>query len=1011
MVSGLSTNLLAQTTLPAGQEAPPARSWTINFAKDVFLPAHRDESLRYDLSFTGPALSAPAIVRYAVEQLIRGDSLIPDPKTQWRSENYEMKPVARGETKLTFRTDNTAVFSLPLADQPFGVHYLKLEVLDDRGAVVLTREDSYNIVVTVTANQPGNISGPDSWGWTCGWYGVGAPQNTAGPADEAYFQRYGFAWAHVRVTDFLWDRFQGQELEDRLKLLDRYVEIARQNNAKIVLCFLDGIPGDFTLERFRPFADMIIKRYAKDVAAWEAWNEPDSKPYAMENDRDIEVIKILHELKQKYCPDTHVITSTHMSSGMNYLVRILEKGAGRYMEGMGLHQYRSMPPDVPESDGYTGNPSGMATLADAIEQARALLVKYDVKPGRVYLTEGTYALNLTPQYDDNDQANFMIRCNIIARTKPYVPCFIHHAFGNGRLERSTYPNMITHTMDTTFEKQIVGAGPEINGYLFRKSDGRIILPVWAMSTDKIIRITALKAKPDITDIYGNELPIVYREESGTADFIRLSQACTYLTFSKDSTPAVDVPKRLIAQAPAKAERPSTQALAVSVKELPTGAADLHVTFPKEFNLEPIVQPVDQPKDLTFPVQLPVELDAGTYTIQAELVDKNSQTVALDHAALQVVLPATAMNKKLAVIFSDDFESGKLAEWTSQQNSQHENSLVDDGGQKVLQITQKGIDYGATLEHALPAVPYGALEFRFKPSAVPQTFNVRLGAMTIVYDGAGQLGVLGAKGDFAKAGPCQPNAWHWIRAVFDAPEGLCHLWIDQASLGSVTVPAAAGGYDSLRLMAGVKQTPGPAVFLFDDVRVTQIAPQEFGKHRPLRWTMCGPFPNYVDPKTMKRDFEKNVDYLKSVGGQDTLIPYPGLTVPYGDQTRMFHALYESQPRDDWNYSDYVAFCTVKDLGLVPDQGDIICYAACYLYCPGEQKVAIGIGSDDSNRVWVNQKEVGWASAWPSGRSVSPDNERYAAVLGKGLNVILVEIDQGFGAYDFCLRITPKPEGGK
>ena len=84
------------------------------------------------------------------------------------------------------------------------------------------------------------------------------------------------------------------------------------------------------------------------------------------------------------------------AQGSNYLEGILKLGAGKYLDGIGLHPYRGLAPEIPESDAYTGNPTGKTTYPSTIQQLTELLGKYGV-PKDIYVTELELCLEFVDQ--------------------------------------------------------------------------------------------------------------------------------------------------------------------------------------------------------------------------------------------------------------------------------------------------------------------------------------------------------------------------------------------------------------------------------------------------------------------------------------------------------------------------------------------------------------------------------------------------------------------------------------
>ncbi|MFH1614439.1 MAG: alpha/beta fold hydrolase [Planctomycetota bacterium] len=156
---------------------------------------------------------------------------------------------------------------------------------------------------------------------------------------------------------------------------------------------------------------------------------------------------------------------------------------------------------------------------------------------------------------------------------------------------------------------------------------------------------------------------------------------------------------------------------------------------------------------------------------------------------------------------------------------------------------------------------------------------------------------------------------------------------------------------------------------------------------VNWLLCGPF-NFDLKLTSCKALGK--DYLARFGGEANIKPKAG------DKAG------SSGPRWD--------SCTARhgfsmELRNRYAKEGIVSYAAAYLHCPKEQAVKILLGSDDGIKVWLNGKMV-WKNHVHRGLGV--DNDVFEANLKKGVNIVLLKIEQNFGAYEFCFRVTD-PKG--
>lgn len=908
------------------------------------------------------------------------------------------------------------------ADHPFGYFQLQVEILDAQGRQMesrimyvdrkgrglVTSAFAYNVPLELPAKLPGNIIGIDGNG----------------------LQQYGITWMKMHGD---WYRTQASDgaintsrLDSISSALDalRAYDTKQGSETKVMFCMADGIHG-FKPSAFEPafrsWAELLLNRYGDRVDVWDVWNEPDSKPYAIMEDRDIFALKTVHELTRKRWPEVGIILSPHTSAGLNYIKRILDKGAAKYLTGMGLHPYRGVPPEVPEPDGYTGNPTGQRTLLSEIRDTKQLLDEYGVKPGYIYLNETTFALNILPDIDENDQANILVRSTIIAKTQNYVKSINYHG-AHSRLTLVSLPNLALHLADTVFIAKLEVADPAIHAYLFKKGDGRLSLPLWSIGQDKLVNVEGLPSKPAITDIYGNPLAFEYDAQAGLVRNLRLSQAPVYILAAPGSKPRLTQNDCLEITCPRSVPCGGILKLGIRISPsaggFPAGATTLQVDVSGIVSNAPIRQAVAPGQDCHIEVAIPATAAVAGGPVRFALLTAAGQEVALADRLLEIVRPPAEEDALYGVRLREDFDSSALDGWKIQKSSQSAIDTAEVGGRRVLRIIQKFIDLPASIERATAPVKYGALSFDLSMPEVAQTLTVSLGELKLLFDGNGAFGVVAGNGVFQKAGACPAMTNGQYRVFFAAPEGWCRIWRNEAFLGQFTIPASYGGYSGAQFLAGTRSTEKPSEFLIGHVCLTEIVPQVWDAKECLRFTICGPFPNREDAKTGKRPSERDVDYLAALGGQIELNAYPGLAVkapahnaahnaagrPDG-RTLTFSAPYTATrfARIQDKVINYVDFFNVDHLKLSQLQADIICYAAAYLLSDEAREVTFGMGSDDGYHLWVNNAFVGMFNAYPTGRGCGVKQETYKVKLRKGLNLIMLAVDQGDGSFAFTVSM--------
>lgn len=959
---------------------------------NIILPQCQADTLHVTLERKGGEKNSTQkiTVKYKAEQLIRGKSTYTGKGLKY--DDQEMRPILQGEAELPFAGDRngnaTAVLSLSLSNHPYGFFYLTVSMADKAGQNVLTDRTPYIVAPNLPALAPGNITGFDVFGNSWDFGAIGAAGSKPAQERREVLERYGFSWAHMRA---IWGQYP--DMEKRLDSLDLWVDAALSQKAKIIMAIADGPPtmyrqddnAAWDMQLYKAWARTLMERYKGKVSVWDAWNEPDSKYYAIKERRDMEALKIVHALRDEICPEAKVIVSPHAGAGFNYLESILKQGAGKYLDGVGLHPYRGLAPEIPESDAYTGNSAGTATYTTAIQDLNALLEKYGV-PKDIYVTEMNYALNLLTSYDDNDQANFMIRMQILSRTMDNIKCFMHHAPFNGRLAITYYPNFVAQLSNAKCSGKIDAGDDEIHAYAFLKKDGGEVVPIWSSNKEKSINISGLSAKPVIVDVYGNRIDFSYDDKERAAQAIKISQAPIYLNCGGQSNIKIKSTALMEVKCPEQIVKGEKAWVEITFKQV----GELFVQSPVLTVQSP--QRIDKTGLRKIEISAPERSEEDSYPLVFELKDKAGKTLDLKGFEIPVKAAVSEKNKQLNIVFQDDFEKSGVGNFKILKSSQNEVGVMDHGASKVLRVVQKGVDHPAELSASFAPAQYGVLEFGFYMPKAGQSFAFALNnRLKITLSAAGDVNATDRKFEL--------GAWNSMKCFFNAPEGYYVLFLNHVNIGRYNFTAGGEAFGEFIISSGTEFSEAPGGIMVDMVKITKIEPSWLGEE-PLKWTVCGPFANKIDPVTGQRPFEK--DYLAPRGGEADVYPYPGMDVEYEGKTLTFSPFITAA---EHRKPDYFDFFKAKHLGLMPNQPDLITYAAAYVLSAEEQERVFVLGSDDYYHLWVNGNLVGKINGWPFGHGCPAEGtERYNVALRKGLNLILMKVDQGEGDYGFILRIN-------
>ncbi len=155
-----------------------------------------------------------------------------------------------------------------------------------------------------------------------------------------------------------------------------------------------------------------------------------------------------------------------------------------------------------------------------------------------------------------------------------------------------------------------------------------------------------------------------------------------------------------------------------------------------------------------------------------------------------------------------------------------------------------------------------------------------------------------------------------------------------------------------------------------------------------WLLCGPFPNTLPGDEDVTDYKHSErcvgffgDLLESIGGEKNANPKDG--------------------EAGWYY-----FKSDSDLIRLNDIFDpnelVVGYGFCLIESPQDQQAMLSFGCNDGGRVWLNGEMVHEIHL-ADGRWLEKDDDYVPIQLKKGMNRLLVKIDEGSGDYGFVVRL--------
>lgn len=173
----------------------------------------------------------------------------------------------------------------------------------------------------------------------------------------------------------------------------------------------------------------------------------------------------------------------------------------------------------------------------------------------------------------------------------------------------------------------------------------------------------------------------------------------------------------------------------------------------------------------------------------------------------------------------------------------------------------------------------------------------------------------------------------------------------------------------------------------------------------QWVVLGSLPNpelaqpMDDEGVVRKGY--HIDYLKSLGGESA--------AAFGDSQAVVC---------DSEAGEITLTAARRNAGengkvnlqpLATQPGAHVAYAFCYLHSPIDQTVYAHFGSDDSAKIWLNGRQV--LAVWTLQRGTHAWDDNFTLDLKKGLNPLLVKIDDRGGGWDFLLQIYDKPNNDR
>ncbi len=212
-------------------------------------------------------------------------------------------------------------------------------------------------------------------------------------------------------------------------------------------------------------------------------------------------------------------------------------------------------------------------------------------------------------------------------------------------------------------------------------------------------------------------------------------------------------------------------------------------------------------------------------------------------------------------------------------------------------------------------------------------------------------------------------------------------------------------------------------------VSLMAVSSFAVDAPFirDWLVSGPYPNYQKNGSVGAALV--TDFLVPYGGEERISPTEGLkgSVEFIADTSKLIAGIGSV--NEWGWKETKTFDTTwramkfesdkidTDELFLPIRDYFAFYASTYFYSPVACEATVAVGSDDENKVFLNDRCIGYSQ---TSQGVVPGTFNYRAKVRKGLNKLLVKVVDRTAQCGFCVQLkmpnaekvdftlAPKPE---
>lgn len=258
----------------------------------------------------------------------------------------------------------------------------------------------------------------------------------------------GAGWVRLDISwAMLQPRSRTEWSSDGLAYVDRIIDMAAARGLKVLGTFwltpgwANGGRGERVLPTdpadYARAAQVIARRWAAEVRAWEVWNEPNSSDFMVGADpvAYTRLLRAAYPALHAGDPTTTVVTGGTQYMDDRWLSRAYAAGMAGAYDALGVHPYPGVADEAPDlpSDGTIWRPANITAV-------RSLMNAYGDSAKSIWFTEVGWSTHDNTGLDLSDpasnwqrgvtpavQADYLTRLLAFSAARPYVGAVFWYA--------------------------------------------------------------------------------------------------------------------------------------------------------------------------------------------------------------------------------------------------------------------------------------------------------------------------------------------------------------------------------------------------------------------------------------------------------------------------------------------------------------------------------------------------------------------------------------------------------